>query len=80
MEKDLVNHPSHYISANGTMEVIDVIEAFTSDLQGIEAFCTANAIKYILRWPYKENAIQDLEKAKWYIDRLIKELEKGFDE
>ena len=46
---DMVNHPSHYQSKNG-LEAIDVIEAFTSDLEGIEAVDTANAIKYLLRW------------------------------
>ena len=40
-------NPAHYISPDGTMETIDVIEAFTSDLQGIEAVCTANALKYM---------------------------------
>lgn len=66
---DMVNHPPHYISETG-MEVIDVIEAFTFDLKGIEAVCTANALKYICRWKHK-NGIQDLEKAQWYIQRLI---------
>lgn len=67
-EDDNVNHPSHYIS-NG-IESIDVIEAFTKDLSGIEAFCTGNVIKYILRWKHK-NGIEDLKKAKWYLDRII---------
>lgn len=69
---DMVNHPPHYISETG-MEVIDVIEAFTFDLKGIEAVCTANALKYICRWKHK-NGIQDLEKAQWYIQRLIDHL------
>lgn len=69
---DLVNHPPHYISETG-MEVIDVIEAFTFDLKGIEAVCTANALKYICRWKHK-NGVQDLEKAQWYIQRLINHL------
>ena len=43
----MVSHPDHYISETG-MEVIDVIEAFTSDLKGIEATDTANIIKYAL--------------------------------
>lgn len=47
--KDMVNHPEHYISNSG-IEVIDVIEAFTSDLKGIEATDTGNIIKYICRW------------------------------
>ena len=69
---DMVNHPPHYISETG-MEVIDVIEAFTFDLKGIEAVCTANALKYICRWKHK-NGVQDLEKAQWYIQRLINHL------
>lgn len=71
---DLVNHPNHYISETG-LETIDVIEAFTHDLEGIEAVCTANVIKYICRWKNK-NGVQDLKKAKWYLERLINKLEK----
>ena len=63
-----VNHPSHY--NQGGMEVWDVIKAFTSNLSGAEAFYTGNAIKYILRWD-KKNGIEDLEKAKVYIDKII---------
>lgn len=70
---DMVNHPSHYQSKNG-LEAIDVIEAFTSDLEGIEAVDTANAIKYLLRWKNK-NGIEDLKKAIWYIEHLISKLE-----
>ena len=44
-EDKMVSHPDHYISETG-MEVIDVIEAFTFDLKGIEATDTANIIKY----------------------------------
>lgn len=69
-------NPAHYISPDGTMETIDVIEAFTSDLQGIEAVCTANALKYICRWHHK-NGVEDLKKAEWYIQKLIYHLEKG---
>lgn len=65
----MVSHPSHYQSKTG-LEVINVIEAFTEDLKGIEAVDTANAIKYICRWKNKNN-IQDLEKAIWYIQHLI---------
>lgn len=75
--EDKVNHPTHYISPSG-LEVIDVIEAFTSDLAGMDAVCTANAIKYILRWKHK-NGVEDLKKARWYIDRLIS-LRTPFDE
>lgn len=68
-EDKMVSHPSHYQSKNG-IEVIDVIEAFTEDLEGMEAVCTANAIKYLCRWN-KKNGVQDLEKSIWYIQKLI---------
>lgn len=68
----MVSHPKHYQSKRG-LEVIDVIEAFTEELQGIEAVDTANVIKYICRWKDK-NGVQDLEKAIWYIQHLIDHL------
>lgn len=67
---DMVSHPAHYQSETG-MEAIDVIEAFTFDLKGIEAFDTGNILKYMCRWKNK-NGVQDLEKAKWYLEHLIK--------
>lgn len=70
----MVDHPSHYQSKNG-IEAIDAIEAFTSDLNGVEAFDTGNAIKYICRWKNK-NGVQDLQKAIWYLEHLIKHIEK----
>lgn len=69
----MVSHPSHYQSETG-MEVIDVIEAFTFDLKGIEAVDTANALKYICRWKHK-NGAQDLKKAMWYLQHLINHIE-----
>lgn len=69
----MVSHPSHYRSKNG-LEVIDVIEAFTADLTGIEAVDTANVIKYICRWK-KKNGLQDLKKAMWYLTNLINHLD-----
>lgn len=68
-EDKMVSHPSHYQSKTG-LEVINVIEAFTSDLNGIEATDTGNVLKYMCRWKNK-NGLQDLEKAKWYLDHLI---------
>lgn len=68
-EKDVVNHPDHYISDSG-IETIDVIEAFTKDLEPFEAYCTGNIIKYICRWKHK-NGEEDLKKARWYIDHLL---------
>ena len=74
-EDKMVSHPDHYISETG-MEVIDVIEAFTFDLKGIEATDTANIIKYARRWK-KKNGIQDLEKILWYTQHMIDHLKKG---
>lgn len=71
---DMVNHPAHYETKSG-LETIDVIKAFTEDLNGIEAVCTANVIKYICRWK-KKNGIEDLKKAEWYLKYLIKSIEK----
>ena len=68
----MVSHPPHYQSKSG-LEVIDVIAAFTEELNGIEATDTGNVIKYICRWKQK-NGIQDLEKCLWYIQHLIDHL------
>lgn len=65
---DPVNHPRHY---SGKVECIDCIESAVSGLDGFHGFCAGNAIKYIFRFSHK-NGIEDLRKAEWYIDRLIK--------
>lgn len=70
----MVSHPGHYQSETG-LEVIDAIEAFTFDLKGIEAVDTGNVLKYICRWK-KKNGLQDLEKAKWYLEHLIEHVSK----
>lgn len=72
---DMVNHPKHYKAKNG-MEVIDVIEAFTANLSGYEATHTGNVIKYICRWKEK-NGLEDLKKAQWFLNRLIKNIEEN---
>ena len=70
---DMVNHPAHY--TQGGIECIDALKAATVSKTGIEAVCTANAIKYL--WRYEEkNGIEDVKKARWQIDRLIRELEE----
>ena len=63
-----VVHPNYYNQEG--IEVWDVIDAFTKDLEGAEAFYAGNVIKYVLRWNHK-NGIEDLEKAKVYIDKII---------
>lgn len=69
---DNVNHPSHY--TQGGVECIDAITAATVNKTGIEAVCVANVIKYLWRYELK-NGIEDVKKARWYLDRLITELE-----
>lgn len=69
---DNVNNPKHY--NQGGIECIDAIKAATVDKTGIDAFCVGNAIKYLFRYKEK-NGLEDVKKAAWYIDRLIKELE-----
>lgn len=73
MYKEMVNHPSHYQSESG-IEVIDVIDAFTKELNGVVAFDIGNAIKYILRWKNK-GGVEDLRKAVWYINHAIEHYE-----
>ena len=65
-----INHPDHYGGKDNTYEAIKIIEAY--DLN----FSLGNVIKYVLRAGKKsENAIEDLEKAKWYVQRQIEFLE-----
>ncbi len=64
-EEDVVNNPSHYQSASG-IEVIDVIEAFDLDRY------RSNATKYILRAGNKGDFDEDIRKAVWYLERLLK--------
>ena len=71
-DKDMVNSPSHY--TQGSIECIDAIAQVVKDLDGMEAMCTGNAIKYLWRWKHK-NGVEDLKKAKWYLQRMIDSLE-----
>lgn len=75
---DNVNHPRHYQTSSG-LETIDVIEAFTENLTGAEATNTGDVIKYICRWNSK-NGLEDLKKARWYLNRLIAIVEKNDQE
>lgn len=72
MRKSLenVNRPAHY---QGKVECIDAIESAVEGLEGIEAVCTANVIKYVYRWK-KKNGKEDLLKAQWYLNKLIEKV------
>lgn len=64
-----VSHPDHY--NKGTIEAISLIEDW--DLN----FSVGNVIKYMLRAPHKGEELEDLEKAKWYLERHIENVKKG---
>ncbi|HUW96995.1 MAG TPA: DUF3310 domain-containing protein [Anaerolineae bacterium] len=64
--EDPVNRPGHY-HKNG-IEVIDVIETYAKS-----DFRLANVLKYVCRCEYKDNKLQDLKKAAWYLNRVIEE-------
>ena len=71
---DVVQKPEHYnTNLPEGVEVIDIIAAQTASLSGMQAVAQANVIKYVLRWQ-KKNGVQDLEKARFYLNRLIGEL------
>lgn len=67
---EAVNHPSHYGGKNNPYEAIKVIEAWEL------GFNLGNTVKYISRAGKKDNIIQDLEKARFYLDREINNLKK----
>lgn len=68
MEEEKINHPTHYGGKDNPYETIKVIEAWDLD------FHLGNAVKYISRAGKKDNALQDLEKAQWYLQRKINQL------
>ena len=68
-------NPMHY--KEGKVECIDAIESATKNLSGTDSYYVGNIIKYIWRFQHK-NGIEDLKKARWYLERMIqnKESEK----
>lgn len=64
---DIVNHPSHYES--GKFECIEVMEE-TQGKEAVMDFCICNALKYLYRHKRK-NGIEDIKKARWYINKYI---------
>jgi len=68
LEDDMVNHPPHYNNSKSGVECIDITEWMN--------FCIGNAVKYLWRADEKGKAIEDLEKARWYVDREIQRRKK----
>lgn len=62
-KSESVNHPKHYNSHPSGVEAIVICEHMN--------FCVGNAIKYLFRADHKGNALEDLEKARWYVEREI---------
>ena len=71
--EDMVNHPPHYTS--GDIECIDAMEACSTREQ-FEGYLKNAVIKYLWRFEKKEDRLNDLEKARWYLNKLIKLEEK----
>lgn len=74
-QNDPVNHPSHYTA--GGIECIDAISAAIScQKDPVDAWLTGQIIIYLWRWPLK-NGLEDLKKARFYLDRLIDNVEEN---
>ena len=67
--REAVNHPPHY--NQGNIEVIDAIEDWGLD------FNAGNVVKYVARHQHKAEPLEDLLKARWYLDRIIEGFENG---
>lgn len=74
IQSDMVNHPPHYNKSG--VECIDAIAAATED--GFEYYLQGNIMKYLWRYRYK-NGTEDLKKAKWYLEKLIVEVEGCYE-
>ena len=73
VEKEMVNHPDHYkFGINNEYEAIKVIDAWGLD----NDFYLGNAVKYLSRAGKKDDTVQDLKKAIWYIEKKIEKLQK----
>jgi len=71
---DSINHPKHYNinwAGKQAIETYDYINSWKME------YAEGNIIKYVSRHKYKGKALQDLKKARWYLNKLIKELEEN---
>ena len=72
---DNVNHPTHYTSTK--IETIEIIrDKLTAE--AFEGFCIGNVLKYVTRYKLK-NGLEDLQKARWYLDKIIRVKEESND-
>ena len=73
--EDVVNHPSHY--ETGKFECFDVMREAFGD-EAVKNFCICNAFKYLYRHKRK-NGVEDIRKAKWYIDKFLEIVDEGLN-
>jgi hypothetical protein len=71
-KEDSINHPNHY---NINREGEQAIETYVYIRSWKMDYPESNIVKYVTRHPYKGKSLQDLKKARWYLDQLIKEVE-----
>lgn len=71
---DSVESPSHY--NKGSIECIDYLKD-NMPYDNFLGYLEGNCKKYLHRWRYKKKPLEDLKKAQWYLNRLIKELDDG---
>lgn len=74
MKPDNINHPEHY--CYGGIETIEYIKAKLSP-EEYAGYLKGSVIKYLSRAGHKDNVIQDLKKAQWYLNRLIEECDNN---
>ena len=72
---DKVNHPTHYTSTK--IETIDIIQDKLT-AEAFEGFCIGNVLKYLTRYRQK-NGLEDLQRARWYLDKIIRVKEESND-
>lgn len=73
MDYDNVNHPYHYTHTG--LECIDVMEKIFG-IVCVKHFCLCNAFKYLFRCNFKHKQLEDIKKARWYLDKFIQLQEK----
>jgi|TARA_B100001059_G_scaffold134559_1_gene134867 hypothetical protein len=74
MKYDPVNNPAHY-KLSGGIECIDYIKQVLT-LDQFIGYCHGNMIKYQHRYMYKGNPVQDMEKAEWYLNKMLEAMEE----
>lgn len=69
---DSVNHPTHY--NKGSIETIEFVDQVCAHYFGDEAFSVGNALRYLARAPHKNNKLEDIRKAIWYLQHTVERI------